>query len=297
MANNFFTVRALRVTINVTRTNTDGTDATQTYTFEQHRMRITVRQGGNQFGNARLEIYGVPLDSMNQIARLWLETLTPQNTDTVNISVFSPQGFVPFFKGVITWSAVDASNLPGAALIIEANEAFALSNVTLAPTSGAGPARLSDVLNTICSSAGFTLRYSADAPEYQLSDFRVSGSPLDQIGRLMNYFPDLRWFASLQELIVLPAAAPFSGDTVRIAADTGMMGNPVYSSSGLQLATLFNPVIRPGVALDVHTIFDFVNRTKWVAAVLAHQLDVNVPNGLWSTNIAASSYGLNGNNQ
>ena len=299
MSFNPYQERAARVTVTVTRPDSTGAQKEQTYTFEQHRMRIGIREGGNQFGNLKAEIYGVPLDAMNQIARLWLETLTPQNTDTVKIDVWNGAAFTPIFQGVVTWSAVDASNMPDVKLVLEANASFALSNVSASPYTvpDAPPVLLKDALTAIAAPAGFAVDYSDAAPAYSLTNTRVTGSPLTQLGAVLGAFPDLRWFVHLQRIVVLPVQKPFQSDSVRIAADNGMIGNPVYSSSGLQVSTLFNPVIRPGVALDVHSMFDFVNRTVWVANVIAHQLDVNMPGGQWFTGIAASSYGPKGNNQ
>lgn len=289
--------RRARVTVNVTRPNTSGEPTEQKYTFTDHRMRITVRQGGNQFGNVKVDIYGVPLDAMNQIARLWLESLTPQNSDKLTVDVWDGEDFIPFFQGVITWSAVDASGMPQVKLTVEANAAMALMNMSASPYSNAGPVKLEDTLTAIAALADFQLDYSETAPQYMLTDVRVTGAPLEQIRKIMAQFKDLTWFINLQRLVVRKVNAPFSADAVRVAADTGLQGFPVYSTSGLQLVTVFNPRLRPGVALDVQTPFDFVNRTQWVTAVLQHQLDVNTPGGRWDSAIAANSYGRKGNTE
>lgn len=289
--------RRARVTVNVTRPNTSGEPTEQKYTFTDHRMRITVRQGGNQFGNVKVDIYGVPLDAMNQIARLWLESLTPQNSDKLTVDVWDGEDFIPFFQGVITWSAVDASGMPQVKLTVEANAAMALMNMSASPYSNAGPVKLQDTLTSIAALADFQLDYSETAPQYMLTDVRVTGAPLEQIRKIMAQFKDLTWFINLQRLVVRKVNAPFSADAVRVAADTGLQGFPVYSTSGLQMVTVFNPRLRPGVALDVQTPFDFVNRTQWVTAVLQHQLDVNTPGGRWDSAIAANSFGRKGNDQ
>lgn len=289
--------RRARVTVNVTRPNTSGEPTEQKYIFTDHRMRITVRQGGNQFGNVKVDIYGVPLDAMNQIARLWLESLTPQNSDKLTVDVWDGEDFIPFFQGVITWSAVDASGMPQVKLTVEANAAMALMNMSASPYSNAGPVKLQDTLTSIAALADFQLDYSETAPQYMLTDVRVTGAPLEQIRKIMAQFKDLTWFINLQRLVVRKVNAPFSADAVRVAADTGLQGFPVYSTSGLQLVTVFNPRLRPGVALDVQTPFDFVNRTQWVTAVLQHQLDVNTPGGRWDSAIAANSYGRKGNTE
>lgn len=298
MALNPFVPRRARVTVNVTRPNSAGEQEEQSYSFMNHRMKIMVRQGGKQFGNAKVEVFGVPLATMNQIARLWLETLTPQNTDTLAIDVWDGEGFVPFFQGVITWSAVDASAMPQVKLVIEANAAMALMNAAPSPYANAGPVQLSDVLTALIAPAGFTLNYAEGAPDYQLVDTRVQGAPMEQVSQLMNGFPALTWFINLQQLIVRQANAPFTSDSIKISAETGLQGFPVYSTSGLQFSTIFNPRLRPGVALDVSVKdFEFVNRTLWVCAVLAHSLDVNFPNGHWTTAVASNSYGQKGNNE
>lgn len=290
-----FQARRARVTVTVTRPDKSGQQVDSTYVWIDNRMRIGVRDGGKQFGNAHIEVYGVPLADMNNIARLWLEALTPQNTDTVTIEVWDGYVFVPFFSGVIAWSAVDAAGMPQVKLVIEANAAFALGNATASPYANAGPVTLADAITSIITPAGFTLVYSDTAPTYQMSDVRVTGSPLEQVGALIAHYPDLTWQTHLQQIIVRKANAPITADSVCVAVDTGMQGAPIYSSSGLQVQTLFNPLIRPGITLDVETVFDFVNRTVWVAAVLMHQLEPNMPNGQWTTAIAANSYGSKGN--
>jgi hypothetical protein len=293
---NPYTLRSARVTVQVTRPDANGTATAQTYRFQEHRMRIGVRQAGAQFGNAKIEIFGVPLQTMNQIARLWLEVLTPVGTDTVQIDVWDGQDYVPFFQGVIMWSAVNASRMPHVSLDIEANSGSALSLVPSSPYAvGATPVSLKAALTTIAAQGGFSVQYPDTVTQYQLTQARVTGAPLEQIAQLMDMFPKLTWFTSLQQIVVREALAPVNADAIRVAADTGLMGYPVYSTSGLTLATLFNPKITPGAALDVQTEFDFVNRTVWVAAVLAHTLEPNVPGGQWTTQIAANSYGAKGN--
>lgn len=304
MATNPFVARRARVTVNVTRQDDTGEQVAESYSFMNHRMRIQVRQGGGQFGNAKVEVFGVPLDTMNLIARLWFETLTPQNTDTLTIDVWNNDleggagGFQPFFEGVITWSAVDASGMPQVKLVIEANAAFALMNQAVSPYANPGPVLLADALATIIEPEGFVVDYSEAAPPYQLVDQRVQGSPLDQVSGLLRQFPSLSWFINLRRLVVRPVNAPFVDEAVPVNVSTGLQGFPVYSTSGLQFSMIFDARIRPGLPVDVTVQeFEFVNRTKWVSAVLAHSLDVNYPNGQWTTAVAANSFGQKGNTE
>ncbi len=285
--------RRARVTVNVVRPGNDG-DRALTYAFEQHRMVIQVAQGGNQFGNAKVQIFGVPLDAMNKIARLWLEVLSPSNTDTLSIDVWDGSNFVPFFNGVITWSAINASGAPQIALEIEANSAMVAMNTVAPPYAQDTPIALQDALQQILGPTDLVVEFAESVPALQIQKAHLIGSPMDQASTLMNYFPELTWYINLQRFLVRPVNGPLGSDPVRINKTTGMIGYPTYSTSGVTLATIFDARIRPGLALDIQTDFDFVNRTKWVAAVLQHTLEPNKPGGNWFTQIAAQSYGSKG---
>lgn len=285
--------RRARVTVNVVRPSAQGERAL-TYAFEDHRMSIQVGQGGNQFGNAKVAIYGAPLDAMNKIARLWLEVLSPSNTDTLTIDVWDGSNFVPFFAGVITWSAINAGAAPQVALEIEANSAMVAMNTVAAPYAQDAPVALQDALQQILEPTGLVVEFADSVPVLDIQRAHLTGTPMDQAAALMNYFPELTWYINLQRFLVRPVNGPLGGDAIPINKTNGMMGYPTYSTSGVQLVTIFNPRIRPGLALDIQTMFDFVNRTKWVAAVLQHNIEPNTPGGQWTTAIAAQSYGSKG---
>lgn len=289
--------RRAKVTVKVTRPSETegGEEQTLTYAFEQHRMSIRVSQGGAQFGNAKVSIFGVNMDAMNKIARLWLEVLSPSNTDTLTIDVWDGSNFVPFFAGVITWSAINASAPPAVALEIEANSAMIAMNTVAPPYAQGEPVFLRDALAEVLASTDLVTEFADSVPEYQIQRVHLVGTPMEQAITLLNAFPELTWYINLQRFLVRPVNGPLGGDPVKIDRYSGMVGYPTYSTSGVTLATLFDARIRPGLALDIQTeSFDFINRTKWVAAVLQHDLQPNTPGGQWVTQIAAQSYGSKG---
>lgn len=286
--------RRARVTVTVTRPNAGGEERELTYQFEQHRMTIAVSQGGNQFGNAKVSIFGVALEAMNKIARLWLEVLSPSNTDTLAIDVWDGSNFIPFFNGVITWSAVNGASAPHVALEIEANSAMVAMNTVTPPFAQDEPVALADALTAILGPTNLVVDFAPSVPALQIQKAHLVGTPMQQASTLMSYFPELTWYINLQRFLVRPVNGPLGGDPIAINSGTGMVGYPTYATSGVTVSTLFDPRIRPGAALDIQTIFDFVNRTKWVAAVLQHSLQPNTPGGQWITQVAAQSYGSKG---
>lgn len=296
MANNFTTKQA-QVVVTTVRPDGQGGSTTTPYTFIANRMKIRIRDGGANFGNTMIEIFGVPLATMNQIARLYLQPLTPVNTDTVSISVWDGYNFVPLFQGVVSWSAIRASGMPHVSLIIESNSAFALTTSAPSPYSNPGPVLLKDALAAIVAPAGYTVDYAASAPTYSIQRLRLTGSPADQVNALMRHFPDLTYNTHLQALVVRPANQPYDANAITISAPEGMQFAPEYGTNGVTFATVFNPQIRPGTALKFDTQFTYLNQTQWIASVLQHELEPNVFKGKWTSSIAACSYGTTGNAQ
>lgn len=292
--------RRARVTVSVTRPNVGAGDvadgeSVSTYAFEQHRMTIQVVQGGAQFGNAKVQIFGVNMDAMNNIARLWLEVLSPSNTDTLTVDVWDGANFIPFFSGVITWSAINAGGAPSVALEIEANSAMIAMNTVATPYAQDTPVGLESALSTILGPTGLVVEFAESVPELQFQKAHFIGTPMDQAAALMGYYPELTWYVNLQRFIVRPVNAPLGGDPIPVNKTTGMVGYPTYSTSGVSVAMLFDARVRPGLALDIQTTeFEFINRTKWVAAVLQHNIQPNTPGGDWLTHVAAQSYGSKG---
>lgn len=285
--------RRARVTVSVVRPGAEGEQAL-TYVFEQHRMTIQVAQGGGQFGGAKVQVYGVPLDAMNKIARLWLEVLSPSVNDKLTIDVWDGSNFVPLFAGVITWSAINASGAPHVALEIEASDAMAAQLPAVLPYSQDTPIALLDIVKQIAEPVGLAVEFAETVPPLQVQKVHLIGTAMEQLTALFSFFPELTWYINLQRVVVRPVNGPLGGSPVRIDKTTGMIGYPTYSTSGVTLATLFDARIRPGLALDIQTSFDFVNRTKWVASVLQHTIEPNKPGGQWLTQIAAQSYGSKG---
>jgi hypothetical protein len=297
MALNTWVERLAQVTVTIQRPNAQGNAASQTFNFLNNRMKIRIRDGGANFGNMRVEIYGVPLADMNQIARLYLMPLTPQSTDTISVAVWNGTSFQPIFQGIVSWSAIAPSAMPDVSLVIESNSAFGLMQTAASPYSNNGPVLLSAVLDTIAAGAGYTVDYSPQAAQYTMQRVRLTGSLSDQLRGLLNNFPDLTYNIHLQRIIVRSANAPYNStaSAVPVSTATGMEAAPEYSTSGVSFQTLFNPSITPGTAIQFTTEFTYLNQTSWVAAVLQHELEPNVFNGKWLSSIAACAFGTTGN--
>ena len=77
-----------------------------------------------------------------------------------------------------------------------------------------------------------------------------------------------------------------------LKADTGMVGYPTYTATGIVVTTLFNPTIRNGASVAVESSLTPANRPDWHVMKLVHELESNTPGGKWFTqvNLARPGY-------
>lgn len=68
-----------------------------------------------------------------------------------------------------------------------------------------------------------------------------------------------------------------------VSADTGMIGYPTFSGTGIQVSSYFRPDLRIGAAVRVSSIVPSASGV-WKIVSLSHELSANTPNsGAWLT--------------
>ncbi len=257
------------------------------YTWTENRMVIRVSIGGKQFNTAELMVFGLPLATLNALSRLWLTPLNVRAQDTVKIETWNGSQYVPLFFGSITWAAPRGNSMPQVPLVISATASMALAQSAAKPYSASGTLALTDVLTNILSTSGYTLNAAASLPLYTITNPRASGSLQDQIKSILDGFPNIAWYFNLQQLILRPVGASIYADPLPVGVTTGMKGSPEYSTSGVQVDTVFDSRYIPGQAITLNTVFTYAASASWSISATEHNLEPNVPNGRWDTRLVA----------
>jgi hypothetical protein len=76
----------------------------------------------------------------------------------------------------------------------------------------------------------------------------------------------------------------------RIAPDTGMVGYPTYTSTGLIVNTVFNPVVRQGALVKVESSLVPACGT-WKVVSVTHDIEALMPSGKWLTQLQVAAPG------
>ena len=73
----------------------------------------------------------------------------------------------------------------------------------------------------------------------------------------------------------------------KVSPSTGMRGYPAFTSSGIEVTTLFNPTLQYGGNIQVESQLTPACGT-WNIYNLAHELESEIPSGKWFTTLSAS---------
>lgn len=274
--------RKIEVTFNLGE-GTFGENRGPDVTLSGHRVSASLSlAGGSSQSAAHLRIFGMPLEMMNRLTRIG----TVQNQYRVN-----------------------------SLLVAAGDEGGALSTVHMGTIETAYPAMNSapEVAFEVISRAGLieairpvgarSYKGATDAASV-MSDLAASMSVSFKNNGvsviLQNpYFPGTAWEQvkacaaaaridfSLDRgvLAIWPRGGSRGGSTpIRVAADTGMVGYPIYNSKGVVIRTLFNPDVVLGSDIEVESELTPANG-KWHVYSTSHSLESETPNGQWFTDL------------
>ena len=79
------------------------------------------------------------------------------------------------------------------------------------------------------------------------------------------------------------------GQPTPVNKGTGLVGYPAIADGGVQLVSLFNPLIAIGRRIKVESIFTRANG-EWTVSQLQHELDSETVGGKWFTNISGRHF-------
>ncbi|KAK0331554.1 hypothetical protein LTR94_028466 [Friedmanniomyces endolithicus] len=184
------------------------------------------------------------------------------------------------FKGTILEAWADGRDPPDVMFHVLAQSGRFDSTSIIPPTSYKGSVDAAFVLSGIAAQMGYGFENSGVSA--RLTNPYYPGDAGTQVKQICN---DIGCNVDLDEaqkiLAIWPQDQVRNGSVVEVAASTG---------TGIQLASIYDPNITFGRAIEVESQFSPANG-QWVVVGLAHQLDALIPNGQWMTEIECGYFG------
>jgi hypothetical protein len=280
-----FTRKRIDVTLTL-GTGQFGDSGSNSVTLSGLRVQTIVQAAaGEAMPATQTRIYGIPLDMMCQLTQVGLINSSVRFNNSILIAAGDDEtGLTTIYDGTIKESWADLAGQPDAALNVIGVAGLAASLKPVGALSFQGSADVATIMQGLASTMGFT--FENNGVSVQLSNPYFPGTALAQ-ARACARAADIYMTIDRGVLAIWPKNGARTGGDIPVISDpTGKVGYPTFSSNGLGLITLFNPLLKPGGLVQVQSALTPACGT-WKLTEASHTLESETPNGQWFTRILA----------
>ncbi len=149
------------------------------------------------------------------------------------------------------------------------------------PKSYPGPTGVHEIASEIAASMGYACeKYGEDTI---LANPYLAGTDMDQM-RSCAQAARINYTIDRGKLVVWPADGSREGNLIAISPQTGLIGYPAFTGSGISLRSLYNPDFSVGKRVLVTSAIEVANG-EWTITGLSHHLEAEVPGGSWLSQV------------
>lgn len=250
--------------------------------IEGHRVSATVRiAGGASMGSADVRIYGLSLSLMNKFSTVGKLPLAIRRNILTIEAGDEQSGMSQIFKGTIQAAWADMLGAPEVAFQIQAFSGLVEAMTIIPGTSYPGGFDVAAAMQKLAGQ--MQLDFENNGVQVTLPKSYFPGAARDQAATIARD-ANINWVIENGTLAIWPKGGARGGTQPRLAADSGMVGYPTYTGTGIVATTLFNPNIRFGATVEVDTIL-LPAKGIWNVLTLVHDIEALVAGGKWFTQV------------
>ena len=247
---------------------------------------------GSQLG---LQVWGMPLDLMNQLSTLGMSVQTvPRNTITVTAGD-ATNGMGTVYVGTIVNAWGDFQSSPEVPFHVQAQSGLGDLAAPVPATSFQGSADVVTVLS------GLATQMDYDFENNGVSGVRVSnpyypGTALEQARRCAKQVANVMGYDDTSPganggsvIAIWPRPGGTRGGAIPLITpgEGGMDSYPSFVAQGIIVRAQFNPSVRFMGKIQVAGSLLTPANGIWAVSFLDHELDSMLPGGQWRTTIGA----------
>jgi hypothetical protein len=273
--------------IDVTFTRTSGTftqSGTNTVTLSGLRTSAIISNvGGQAQGSLDLRIYGMTQTMMNDLT---LVSGTPVNVNVGNVVTVAAgndgAGLATVYQGTIAGSFADYTEAPNVSFRVLGIQTLDAALRSVPPSSYRGGADVAVIMANFAKLLGMPFENGGVSGIF-LSNPYFSGSLLSQAEACRDA-AGINMVIDRGRLAIWPKGGSRGGEIPLISPQTGLIGYPARTSTGVIFDTVFNPALNFGAKVQIESSVYQTSGT-WVITQLNHRLDAMVPGGVWTSHV------------
>ncbi len=273
-----------------------------TITVQGLRATVNIENAGCQMmGTLNAAIYGLPLDHINKLTSLqWKVPVlaAPGGTFSmyaIQVYAIDGQQETLLFNGEVLNAWGDFSGMPQVALFVQAFVGYSALVNPVSPLSISANPTVGTVMQQIAQTMGYS--FNGNSASGQLLNQTVAkgsyfGNTALEQARSMQYAyrfwmyidgttnpPTLAvvpWGQARQSFTAVPLISP----------ETGLIGYPLFNSSGVTFECYYTPNLVFGGQVQISSSVAQANAV-WTVVSMSHQLSSQLDGGPWSSTVQA----------
>lgn len=263
-----------------------GESGTKTVTVTDKRVSCRVIAAGTDQMQCSLQIYGLTKSLMNQLANVGVQANNLKKNTVLVEAGDAENGMNVVFEGDIIYSWPDFQSQPQVVHRIEAKKG-AFSGVKPAePTSFDGDVKIETVIKAIAGKMGMVPKINGNLGTIASPYFY--GAAMAQM-KALGIAGRFAWVADNLDIL---AAWPFNGsreggqgDSNVISKETGMVGSPIGTPTGILVKQLFSKPKTWGTSITVESENIPTASGSYTINRVDYSLESEMPRGEWFTTL------------
>ena len=250
-------------------------------TIKNARISLNINTPGGAgltFCNGR--IYGMDLSLMNTLSRTGPTMLMYRNNILTVKAGDDVIGLSQIFKGTVLNAWPDMISAPEVSFLVSAIPGFISKMKPSNVSSYPGSVDAAVILGNLA--AKMNVKYENNGVSVILSNQYLHGDLMTQAKKVVKA-AQISWNGCENGVMAIwPKGGTRKGDIVTINSESGMIGYPAYTESGVTVKSIFNPRVRYGQMIKVVSDLTPTNATYELIG-LQHDVECLLPGGRWET--------------
>lgn len=259
--------------------NEQGFDVSGNTSLTITDVKATVTTGG--FGNtggitADVTLTGLSLDIMSMLSSKG-NGIFAQVNPRIYLDIIAEETTI--FSGAIFASYCNMNSLPEPSLIINAITAFKARTDSTPPLSIKGTTTLFTIFSTIAKQQGWGINIPSSISEITITNPHYTGTTNNRLITICSDYT-LQFSINNNTLNVWDNNTVIDNLIPYVSPDTGLVGYPIFSQSGISFQTTFSPLLQGGRQVKLVTSLPNASGVYRLYQV-EHVLSSWIPKGPW----------------
>ncbi|QDJ35826.1 hypothetical protein CBR67_03705 [Bordetella hinzii] len=272
--------RRLNVTINLGE-GKFGERRGPDVTLTGYRTQVSVvAYNGDAQSVLQMRMFGLAADMVNQLTTIGPVLNQRRGQNRILIEAGDDEAALSVvYEGSIDQAWADYSSAPEVVFYVLALGEASAALKPVPPRSYRGTVSVVDVARDIAASLGLALE--ANGVQGKLANPYFPGTEIDQL-RSLARAARFQYTIESGVLAIWPWNGSRDTGAIVVSPENGLIGYPTFTSGGLMVRNLYEPQFGVGKKIQVISTNEPAHG-EWTIVALSHQLESEVPGGIWAS--------------